>query len=246
MYELTVDAATGQLPPLEVNSASFFTVRATEKDYFPQGFPWEEPASDTVFDCVEIKNLNLGNFQTTYRQWLMQAKAVTEPCTEDIVLKRPSWWAIATETEVVFTVTVNPQQCDWCPAGSAPDADCACQAIVIPEPSVPVQDIFSTTDVAVDTETTISMDVGANVIFREWAVEGQFAWTFPADLGECISLVGEPYVGIYHQEIMVTASKEDCRSSLTFTQIVGESTLKFNFIVWPSKVPEVSAEMQLV
>lgn len=60
LVPLTVDAE-GKLPPFEINSGAFFTTRTSEKEHFPKGFPWVEPTPDTVFKCVDVKNMNLGN-----------------------------------------------------------------------------------------------------------------------------------------------------------------------------------------
>jgi len=45
LIELVVDA-NGALPSIEINAGAFFTTRTSEKDYFPNGFPWVEPTAD--------------------------------------------------------------------------------------------------------------------------------------------------------------------------------------------------------
>lgn len=91
MIPLDVNAE-GNLPLVEVNAGAFITLRASEKDTFPLGFPWVEPAADTEFKCIDIKNINLGNLKTTYRQWLVQTKITGALCEETVMLQRPEWW----------------------------------------------------------------------------------------------------------------------------------------------------------
>jgi hypothetical protein len=66
---LVVDETTGVLPYTEINSGSKFTVRLSEKEDFPNGFPWVEPTDP--FDCVDVVSTNFGNFNTGFRQWLI-------------------------------------------------------------------------------------------------------------------------------------------------------------------------------
>jgi hypothetical protein len=66
---LEVDPTTLALPPVAINAGAFFTTRSSEKEYFPNGFPWVEPTE--VFTCIDVKNNNFGNFATGYRQWLI-------------------------------------------------------------------------------------------------------------------------------------------------------------------------------
>jgi hypothetical protein len=61
----------GLLPYKEINAGAFFTTRTSEKEHFPNGFPWVDPAADTVFTCITVKNTNFGNFNSGYRQWLI-------------------------------------------------------------------------------------------------------------------------------------------------------------------------------
>jgi len=91
LITLTNDAAP---MPVEVNSGVFFTVRTSEKETYPQGFPFMDLTSEQLgaLKCIDVKNINLGNLKTTYRQYLLQSKKVAEECQETIVLQRPTWW----------------------------------------------------------------------------------------------------------------------------------------------------------
>jgi len=88
------------------------------------------------------------------------------------------------------------------------------------------------------------LNVGQLVTFREWAVEGKYAysWTIPSKM-QCLDLVGEPYTGTYYQQIVLKAKTPDCKLSTSFKKLDETSSLNFNFIVWATRVPPVEGKL---
>lgn len=128
----------------------------------------------------------------------MQAKTVGEECNEVVILNRKTWWTGDHTRELV--IKVLPVQCEWCEEGFMPESATSCKCVAVKVPVVEGAQIFTPNDVKVDSVTPLVLPVGANVIFREWAVQGQFAWTFASATElACISPVGETYAGTYFQ-----------------------------------------------
>lgn len=81
--------------------------------------------------------------------------------------------------------------------------DCGCVDIVIPEPSVKPEKIWTTTEVELESSTAINLNKGQAVTFREWAGADPAApFNFKLDSTQelkCIEVLGEPYKGTYYQ-----------------------------------------------
>jgi len=122
--------------------------------------------------------------------------------------------------DVEFQLTVKAVECPWCAAGSAPDATCACKPIVVPEPTIPNTQVFSTKDLT-ESEYTIGLELGQAMILREWSTEGKFVWnlmslTETTTKIKCFE-VADSYEGTYYRQVMLKASTADCKWNYMFT-----------------------------
>jgi len=125
-----------------------------------------------------------------------------------------------------------------------PESGTSCKCVAVQVPVVKDAKVWTPNDVKVDSETAVVLNVGQSVIFREWSVQEKFAWSFnSATQLECLEVVGEPYEGIYFQQIQVRAATPNCKFALKFEKIDKSASLTFNFSVWPKAEPEVQGEM---
>lgn len=91
---------------VEVNSNGYLTVRMNE-GATDHGYAWVVP-TEAEWDCVELVDPNFGDYITGVKQWLFQARDVTEHCTDFVTLQRSEAWEDCPLCEDTYEIAVSP------------------------------------------------------------------------------------------------------------------------------------------
>jgi hypothetical protein len=116
LFELETPVAEWKV---ELVGQDFLTVRANEKET-DTGFAWDGVSDDQEFKCLTLKNTNLGDYNTGYRQVLFEV--IDLNCTETIPVKRSEHTdAPGDIVDLQIEVTKKPCELVTCPDGEIQD-----------------------------------------------------------------------------------------------------------------------------
>jgi hypothetical protein len=123
-------------------------------------------------------------------------------------------------------------------------ADTLCDCVKIE--TEPVSgDLFTASNIGINTTVRVTMKKDNAITLREWAVDGTFKYNVDTSAVtlECLEAVSEPIKNEYYQQVSLKAISPNCRWSYKLDHSDGVSHIAFDFIVWPEKEAPVNGTL---